>query len=260
MLIENKPEDTFDELGGIDNIIKEIEEAIILPLEKPHLFKEIGIKPSKGLILYSKPGLGKTKIARCIANRANSIFISLCATELIQMYIGEGSQLLTNVFKLASEKLKRNDEIRSESGENSLPSTAIIYIDEIDAIGTRREDDENKSNKEIGRVLMTLLNLLDGFTSDDRIKVVASTNRIDSLDPALIRSNRFDKKIEIPMPNQQGRVQILKIHSRKLKVNKNVNFDEIAKITEDMSGAQLRSVCVEAAMTCIRRKGKEVEM
>ena len=109
--------------------------------------------------------------------------------------------MLTNIFKLASEKLNRNDEIRSESGENSLPRTAIIYIDEIDAIGTRREDDENKSNKEIGRVLMTLLNLLDGFTSDDRIKVVASTNRIDSLDPALIRSNRFDKKIEIPMPN-----------------------------------------------------------
>jgi len=137
---------------------------------------------------------------------------------------------------------------------------ALIYIDEIDAIGTRRQDGEKNSSREVSRTLLTLLNLMDGFISNSRIKVIASTNRVDALDPALVRSNRFDRKIECPLPNLAGRVQILKIHSSKMTLQAGIDLQEVGKATDGFSGAQLKGVCVEAGMCCLRRKGREVEM
>lgn len=181
--------------------MKQVEEAVLLPLRKPELFDQIGIQPSKGLLLYGPPGVGKTLIARCIANACDCIFLSLCATQLIQMYIGDGSQMLQELFDLAKEYVEKDsiNGVPQNSGEKRRG--AIIYIDEIDAIGTRRMEGEQNAGKETARTLMLLLNLMDGFISNSQIKVIASTNRIDSLDPALVRSNRFDRKIECPLPN-----------------------------------------------------------
>lgn len=177
------------------------------------------------------------------------------------MYIGDGSQMLQELFDLAKEYVEK-DTIngKPQNSPKDKVRGALIYIDEIDAIGTRRFDSEKNSGKEVARTLMTLLNLMDGFISNSHIKVVASTNRIDALDPALVRSNRFDRKIECPLPNITGRVQILKIHSKKMTLDDGILLEEVAKACEGFSGAQIKAVCVEAGMTCLRRRGRCVQM
>jgi hypothetical protein len=185
--------------------------------------------------MYGPPGTGKTLLARACAAQTDATFLKLAGPQLVQMFIGDGAKLVRDCFALAKEK-----------------APAIIFIDELDAVGTKRFDSEKSGDREVQRTMLELLNQLDGFASDDRIKVLAATNRVDVLDPALLRSGRLDRKIEFPLPNEEARAQILKIHSRKMTVDDAVNWPELARSTDEFGGAQLKAVCVEAGMIALR--------
>lgn len=185
--------------------------------------------------MYGPPGTGKTLLARACAAQTDATFLKLAGPQLVQMFIGDGAKLVRDCFALAKEK-----------------APSIIFIDELDAVGTKRFDSEKSGDREVQRTMLELLNQLDGFASDDRIKVLAATNRVDVLDPALLRSGRLDRKIEFPLPNEEARAQILKIHSRKMKVDPNVNWGELARSTDEFGGAMLKAVCVEAGMIALR--------
>jgi 26S proteasome regulatory subunit T5 len=241
MEVDEKPTDDYTDIGGLEKQIREMREAIVLPMTHAAKFAKLGIRPPKGVLLYGPPGTGKTLIARACAAQTNAAYLKLAGPLLVQMFIGDGAKLVRDAFALAKEK-----------------SPAIIFIDEIDAIGTKRFDSDTNGDREVQRTMLELLNQLDGFSSDDRIKIIAATNRADILDPALMRSGRLDRKIEFPHPNEDARAQIMKIHSRKMNVNPEVNFDELARGTEDFNGAQLKAVCVEAGMLALRRDGTEI--
>jgi len=180
-------------------------------------------------------------MARACAAQTKSTFLKLAGPQLVQMFIGDGAKLVRDAFALAKEK-----------------APTVIFIDELDAIGTKRFDSDKSGDREVQRTMLELLNQLDGFSSDIRVKVIAATNRIDILDPALLRSGRLDRKIEFPLPNEQSRASILRIHSRKMTVSPDVNFEELARCTEDFNGAQLKAVCVEAGMLALRRDATEM--
>jgi hypothetical protein len=189
-----------------------------------------------GALMYGPPGTGKTLLARACAAQTDATFLKLAGPQLVQMFIGDGAKLVRDCFALAKEK-----------------APAIIFIDELDAVGTKRFDSEKSGDREVQRTMLELLNQLDGFASDDRIKVLAATNRVDVLDPALLRSGRLDRKIEFPLPNEEARAQILKIHSRKMRVDeKGINWGELARSTDEFGGAMLKAVCVEAGMIALR--------
>ena len=190
--------------------------------------------------MYGPPGTGKTLLARACAAQTDATFLKLAGPQLVQMFIGDGAKLVRDCFALAKEK-----------------APSIIFIDELDAVGTKRFDSEKSGDREVQRTMLELLNQLDGFASDDRVKVLAATNRVDVLDPALLRSGRLDRKIEFPLPNEEARAQILKIHSRKMKHDEAVNWPELARSTDEFGGAQLKAVCVEAGMIALR-KGRAV--
>jgi 26S proteasome regulatory subunit T5 len=185
--------------------------------------------------MYGPPGTGKTLLARACAAQTDATFLKLAGPQLVQMFIGDGAKLVRDCFALAKEK-----------------APSIIFIDELDAIGTKRFDSDKSGDREVQRTMLELLNQLDGFASDDRVKVLAATNRVDVLDPALLRSGRLDRKIEFPLPNEEARAQILRIHSRKMTVDENVNWAELARSTDEFGGAQLKAVCVEAGMIALR--------
>merc|ERR1711977_153587 len=241
MEVDEKPTEEYSDVGGLDKQIEELVEAIVLPMTHKERFENLGIKPPKGVLLYGPPGTGKTLIARACAAQTNATFLKLGGPQLVQMFIGDGAKLVRDAFALAKEK-----------------SPCIIFIDEIDAIGTKRFDSELSGDREVQRTMLELLNQLDGFSSHDEIKVIAATNRADILDPALMRSGRLDRKIEFPHPNQEARARILQIHSRKMNVHPDVNFDELGRSTDDFNGAQLKAVCVEAGMLALRRDATEV--
>merc|ERR1719498_1528220 len=235
------PTEEFNDVGGLDTQIQELIEAIVLPMTRPDKFKTLGIRAPKGVLLYGPPGTGKTLIARACAAQTNACFLKLAGPQLVQMFIGDGAKLVRDAFALAKEK-----------------QPAIIFIDELDAVGTKRFDSELSGDREVQRTMLELLNQMDGFNSADNIKVIAATNRIDILDPALLRSGRIDRKIEFPLPTEEGRARIMQIHSRKMNVNDQVNFEELGRFTDDFNGAQLKAVCVEAGMLALRRDGTEV--
>ncbi|KAJ8620511.1 hypothetical protein MRB53_029040 [Persea americana] len=241
MEVDEKPTEDYNDIGGLEKQIQELVEAIVLPMTHKERFQKLGIRPPKGVLLYGPPGTGKTLMARACAAQTNATFLKLAGPQLVQMFIGDGAKLVRDAFQLAKEK-----------------SPCIIFIDEIDAIGTKRFDSEVSGDREVQRTMLELLNQLDGFSSDDRIKVIAATNRADILDPALMRSGRLDRKIEFPHPSEDARARILQIHSRKMNVNPDVNFEELARSTDDFNGAQLKAVCVEAGMLALRRDGTEV--
>lgn len=191
--------------------------------------------------MYGPPGTGKTLIARACAAQTNACFLKLAGPQLVQMFIGDGAKLVRDAFALAKEK-----------------QPAIIFIDELDAVGTKRFDSELSGDREVQRTMLELLNQMDGFNSNDDIKVIAATNRIDILDPALLRSGRIDRKIEFPLPNETGRARIMYIHSRKMNTNSEVNFEELGRCTDDFNGAQLKAVCVEAGMIALRCERTEI--
>ncbi|PHT40365.1 hypothetical protein CQW23_19219 [Capsicum baccatum] len=241
MEVDEKPTEDYNDIGGLEKQIQELVEAIVLPMTHKERFQKLGIRPPKGVLLYGPPGTGKTLMARACAAQTNATFLKLAGPQLVQMFIGDGAKLVRDAFQLAKEK-----------------SPCIIFIDEIDAIGTKRFDSEVSGDREVQRTMLELLNQLDGFSSDDRIKVIAATNRADILDPALMRSGRLDRKIEFPHPTEEARARILQIHSRKMNVHPDVNFEELARSTDDFNGAQLKAVCVEAGMLALRRDATEV--
>ena len=236
------PDVDYNMIGGLTRQIDEVIETLELPLTNPELFIEVGVDAPNGILLYGPPGTGKTLIAKAVAHRAKATFIRMSGTELVQKYIGEGARLVRDVFDIAREK-----------------APSIVFIDEIDAVGSRRTYDGTTGSSEVNRTMVQLLAELDGFDKRGDVKIVAATNRIDLLDPALLRPGRFDRIIEIPLPDAEGRREILKIHSRNMKFE-NVNLDELVEITEGLSGADLKAVVTEAGMFVIRRKGKAVTM
>ncbi|KAF8067431.1 RPT5A [Scenedesmus sp. PABB004] len=241
MEVDEKPTEDYSDIGGLDKQIQELVEAVVLPIQHKDRFVKLGIRPPKGVLLYGAPGTGKTLLARACAAQTNATFLKLAGPQLVQMFIGDGAKMVRDAFALAKEK-----------------QPAIIFIDEIDAIGTKRFDSELSGDREVQRTMLELLNQLDGFTSNDNVKVIAATNRADILDPALMRSGRLDRKIEFPHPNEDARAKILRIHSRKMNVGPGVNFEELARSSDDFNAAQLKAVCVEAGMLALRRDGLEV--
>ncbi|OIR58177.1 MAG: 26S proteasome regulatory subunit T5, RPT5/PSMC3 [Amphiamblys sp. WSBS2006] len=242
MEVDEKPTEDYTDVGGLDTQIEELVEAIVLPMTHPERFKKLAIKPPKGVLMYGPPGTGKTLLARACAAQTDATFLKLAAPQLNQMYIGDGARMVRDAFALAKEK-----------------APTIVFIDEIDAVGTKRFDSDKTGDREIQRTMLELLNQMDGFGSDDRIKVIAATNRVDILDPALLRSGRFDRKIKFPNPDKEARVKILQIHSRRMILGDEINFDEIARSCDDFSGAQCKAVCIEAGMIALRRSAKGIE-
>ena len=241
MEIDEKPEVTYSDIGGLNSQITEVKETVELPIKRPELFKEIGIDPPKGILLYGPPGTGKTLLAKAVANETNATFIKIVASEFVNKYLGEGSRIVRDVFDMAKEK-----------------SPAIIFIDEIDAIGTKRVGSSEGADREVQRTLMQLLAELDGFESRGDVGIIGATNRPDILDEALLRPGRFDRTIEVPNPVKESRSKILKIHTAKMKIDDEIDFDTISELTEGLSGADLKAVCTEAGMFAIRSERKQV--
>lgn len=247
MEVDERPSEEYSDIGGCDKQIQELIEAVVLPMTHKDMFDTIGIRPPKGVLLHGPPGTGKTLLARACANQTNAVFLKLAGPQLVQMFIGDGAKLIRDAFELAKEKI-----------ENGTSAGAILFIDEIDAIGTKRFGGDQSGDREVQRTMLELLSQLDGFSSNEMIKVIAATNRPDVLDPALLRSGRLDRKIELPHPSEDARANILKIHSRKMNVGKDVVFEELARSCDDFNGAQLKAVCVEAGMLALRGDRSEI--
>jgi len=249
MEVDEKPTEDYDAIGGLDKQIQELIKAVVLPMTQSERFEAIGIKAPKGVLLYGPPGTGKTLLARACAKNTDAVFLKLAGPQLVQMYIGDGAKLIRDAFDLAKEKIQKEGR-----------KGAIIFIDELDAIGTKRYGGDQSGDREVQRTMLELLNQLDGFSSNEKIKVIAATNRPDTLDPALLRSGRLDRKVELPHPGEAARAQILRIHSRKMRVDiGDVNFDELARCTEDFNGAQMKAVAVEAGMIALRREASIIK-
>jgi proteasome regulatory subunit len=231
---------SYSDIGGLEDQIQEVRESIELPLLKPEVFTRIGIEAPKGVLFYGPPGTGKTLLAKAVANETNAVFIRVVATELVQKFIGEGARAVREVFDLANAK-----------------SPSIIFIDEIDAIGATRMDDATSGDREVNRTLMQLLSELDGFDRRGNVKFIAATNRVDILDPALLRAGRFDRSIEFPLPNKIGRKEIFRIHMRDINTE-NVDINELVELTEGKNGAEIKAICTEAGMFAIRRNSEIV--
>ncbi|MCH1528005.1 MAG: proteasome-activating nucleotidase [Candidatus Poseidoniaceae archaeon] len=229
-----KPNIDYENVGGLDEQILQVREAIELPLEKPELFRKVGIEPPKGILLVGPPGCGKTMLAKAVASQTKASFIRMVGSELAQKYIGEGGRMVRELFSLAKDK-----------------SPAIIFLDEIDAIGAKRLDSATSGDREVQRTLMQLLAELDGFDSLEDVKIIAATNRPDILDDALLRPGRFDRVIEIPLPDESGRKTILSIHLERMSTSR-VNIAKIVEMTEGFSGAELKATTVESGMIAIR--------
>ncbi|KAI8805629.1 P-loop containing nucleoside triphosphate hydrolase protein [Cladochytrium replicatum] len=240
MMVEKVPDSTYEMVGGLDRQIKEIKEVIELPVKHPELFDALGIAQPKGVLLYGPPGTGKTLLARAVAHHTDCKFIRVSGSELVQKYIGEGSRMVRELFVMAREH-----------------APSIIFMDEIDSIGSSRIESGGGGgggDSEVQRTMLELLNQLDGFEATQNIKVIMATNRIDILDPALLRPGRIDRKIEFPPPNETARTDILKIHSRKMNLTRGINLRKIAEQMSGASGAEVKGVCTEAGMYALRER------
>jgi len=242
MELDEQPDVTFEQIGGLRDEIEEVREAVEYPLTKPEVYERVGVEPPKGILLYGPPGTGKTLIAKAVANQSHARFIKMSGSELVHKYIGEGAQLVRELFVLARER-----------------APAIVFIDEIDAIGSMRTNDGTSGSAEVQRTLMQLLAEMDGFGNRGNVRIMAATNRIDMLDPALLRPGRFDRIIQIPLPDTGARLEILKIHTAKMTLAGDVDLAEIAELTGKTTGAELQAICREAGMMAVRRDAEAVE-
>ncbi len=241
--IIDKPDVTYTEIGGLDQQILELKEAVEDPLLKPDLYRKVGIEPPKGVLLVGPPGTGKTLLAKAVANRTKATFIRFVGSELVQKYIGEGARLVRELFELARKK-----------------SPSIVFIDELDSVGAKRLEVATSGDREVQRTLMQLLAELDGFNPLGEVKIIGATNRPDILDDALLRPGRFDRIIEIPIPSYEGRLSIFKIHTHKMSIGTEVDFDTLAQRTDGATGADLKAMCTEAGMFAIREDRDSVTM
>lgn len=237
MQVEERPDVTYNDIGGCTEEIEKIREVVEMPLLSPEKFVALGIDPPKGVLLYGPPGTGKTLLARAVANRTDACFIRVIGSELVQKYVGEGARMVREIFEMAKGK-----------------KACIIFFDEVDAFGGTRFEDSG--DNEVQRTMLELINQLDGFDSRGNVKVLMATNRPDTLDPALFRPGRLDRKVEFGLPDLEGRTAILKIHAKTMSVDKNIRFELLARLCNNATGAELRSVCTEAGMYAIRERRK----
>jgi 26S proteasome regulatory subunit T2 len=241
MKVEKAPPETYADIGGLDMQIMEIKEAVELPLTHPEVYEDIGIRPPKGVILYGVPGTGKTLLAKAVANETSATFLRIVGSELIQKYLGEGPKLVRELFRVAADM-----------------APSIVFIDEIDAIGTKRYDSTSGGEKEIQRTMLELLNQLDGFEDRNDVKVIMATNKIESLDPALIRPGRIDRKIEFPMPDTTTKRRIFQIHTARMTLGPDVDLEEFVTAKDELSGADIKAVCTEAGLLALRERRMRV--
>ncbi|KAF7489810.1 26S proteasome regulatory subunit 10B [Sarcoptes scabiei] len=234
---EDPGEVTYNSIGGLAEQIRELREVIELPLMNPELFQRIGITPPKGCLLYGPPGTGKTLLARAVASQLEANFLKVVSSAIVDKYIGESARLIREMFNYARDH-----------------QPCVIFMDEIDAIGGRRFSEGTSADREIQRTLMELLNQMDGFDALGKVKIIMATNRPDTLDPALLRPGRLDRKIEISLPNEQGRLEILKIHSRVMCKKGDIDWEAVIKLSDGFNGADLRNVCTEAGLFAIRQE------
>ena len=240
--IEEKPDVTYDDVGGCDESLRELREVVEMPLLHPERFTDLGIDPPKGVLLYGPPGTGKTLSARAVANRTEATFIRVLGSELVQKYVGEGARMVRELFQLARSK-----------------KACIIFFDEVDSIGgTRFDGDGDSGDTDVQNTMLELVNQLDGFDARGNIKVLMATNRPDTLDPALKRPGRLDRKVEFGLPDLEGRTQIFKIHARPMTCERGIRFELLARLCPNTTGAEIRSVCTEAGMFAIRARRKAV--
>ena len=243
MQVDHSPEVTYADIGGLEEQIREVREAVEEPLVNAAQFREVGIDPPSGVLLHGPPGTGKTMLAKAVANETDATFIKMAGSELVRKFIGEGARLVRDLFELASER-----------------EPAIIFIDEIDAIAAKRTDSKTSGDAEVQRTMMQLLSEMDGFDERGEIRIIAATNRFDMLDRAILRPGRFDRLIEVPKPNAEGRRRILEIHSADMNVADDVDYASLAEVTDGLSGAELASLATEAGMFAIRAERTTVRM
>jgi len=243
MKVDKAPLESYADIGGLHEQIQEIKEAVELPLTHPELYEEIGIRPPKGVVLYGEPGTGKTLLAKAVANQTSATFLRVVGSELIQKYLGDGPKLVRELFRVADDH-----------------SPSIVFIDEIDAVGSKRYESSSGGTREIQRTMLELLNQLDGFDERGDVKVIMATNKIESLDPALIRPGRIDRKIEFPLPDVKTKRNIFKIHTAKMSLADDVNLEVFVMAKDELSGADIKAVCTEAGLLALRERRMRVTM
>ncbi len=241
MTVEDKPDVTYNDVGGSKDQVEKLREVVELPLLHPEKFVQLGIDPPKGVLCYGPPGTGKTLLARAVANRTDACFIRVIGSELVQKYVGEGARLVRELFQLARSK-----------------KACLIFFDEVDAIGGARFDDGQGGDNEVQRTMLEIVNQLDGFDARGNIKVLMATNRPDTLDPALLRPGRLDRKVEFGLPDLASRTQIFRIHTRSMAVERDIRYDLLSRLCPNATGAEIHSVCTEAGMFAIRQRRKTV--
>jgi len=243
MQVDESPDVTYGDIGGIRDQIDEVRETVEMPLKNPDMFDDVGIDPPSGVLLHGPPGTGKTMLAKAVANQTDATFIKMAGSELVHKFIGEGAKLVRDLFELARQH-----------------QPAVIFIDEIDAIASKRTDSKTSGDAEVQRTMMQLLSEMDGFEERGDIRIIAATNRFDMLDRAILRPGRFDRLIEVPEPDTAGREQIFQIHTRTMNVADDVDYESLAELSDGASGADIKAVCTEAGMFAIREDRTEVRM
>ena len=241
MEINDSPTVSYADIGGIGDQVREVREAVEEPLTDPEMFAEVGVDPPSGVLLYGPPGTGKTMLAKAVANETDATFIKMAGSELVRKFIGEGSRLVRDLFELAAER-----------------EPAVIFIDEIDAVASKRTDSKTSGDAEVQRTMMQLLSEMDGFDDRGEVRIMAATNRFDMLDEAILRPGRFDRLIEVPKPGAEGRERILEIHTREMNVASDVDFGDLADELDEYSGADIAALATEAGMFTIRDGRAEV--
>ena len=243
MKLDKAPTESYADIGGLEQQIQEVREAVELPLLHPELYEEMGIKPPKGVILYGGPGTGKTLLAKAVANQTSATFLRIVGSELIQKYLGDGPRLVRQLFQVAAEH-----------------APSIVFIDEIDAIGSKRYESSSGGEREVQRTLLELLNQLDGFDDRGDVKVVMATNKIETLDPALIRPGRIDRKILFENPDENTKKKIFNLHTGKMSLGEDVDLTEFVNQKDELSGADIKAICSEAGLMALRERRMKVTM
>ena len=241
MEVTESPDVEYADIGGIDDQIREVREAVEDPLENPEQFETVGVEPPSGVLLHGPPGTGKTMLAKAVANESDATFIKMAGSELVRKFIGEGARLVRDLFELAAER-----------------EPAVIFIDEIDAVAAKRTDSKTSGDAEVQRTMMQLLSEMDGFDDRGEIRIMAATNRFDMLDEAILRPGRFDRLIEVPEPGPEGRRRILEIHTQDMNVAAGIDLGTVAADLDGYSGADIASLATEAGMFAIRDGRTEV--
>ena len=243
MQVDQSPEVTYEDIGGLEEQMQEVRETVEMPLKNPDMFGEVGIDPPSGVLLYGPPGTGKTMLAKAVANQTDATFIKMAGSELVHKFIGEGAKLVRDLFEVARQH-----------------EPAVLFIDEIDAIAAKRTDSKTSGDAEVQRTMMQLLSEMDGFEDRGEIRIIAATNRFDMLDRAILRPGRFDRLIEVPKPDQEGKEKIFRIHTRNMNVSDDLDYAKLAQDVEEASGADIKAICTEAGMFAIRDDRTEITM